>query len=90
MRQRYFKKECNDIQAVKIATGNNPSKVEVIWNNNEGSKGYGGTITLEIRCPVATTTYSTEGTFVGKVSRKRDNPDDYPKYKVVKQSTAKY
>ena len=82
-----IKTECNQIKSVKIATGGSNSPIKVSYNGTNTSTGYGGTITLEIRCPVAVTTYSTEGTFVGKITKNKDNVVEYV---ITKQSTAKY
>ena len=83
-----IKEECNALTSVSKATGGDLSKINVTWNNSEGKKSYGGTITLEIICPAVVTTYKNdEGTFIGTIKRDASTAINYV---ITKQSTAKY
>lgn len=85
-----LKQDLMAIKSVKEAVGTDSSRISVVWNNHEGSKGYGSTITLKIECPAIVTNYnkhegnnndqSTYGSINGKLVT----------FTVTKQSTAKY
>ena len=87
-----IKTECMSIRAVQEATGGDMGQIEVTWNNNEGAKGYGSSITLKIVCPALTTGFDSseendeteEQSMYGGFLKKKTY------YTITKQSTAKY
>ena len=60
-------------------------EIKVNWNNNQGAKGYGSTITLEVECPAVTTSYSEDEGIIGTISG-----NNIQVFTIKKQSTAKY
>ena len=60
-------------------------EIKVTWNNNQGAKGYGSTITLEVECPAVTTSLNNDEGLIGTLSE-----DNVQIFTIKKQSTAKY
>lgn len=79
-----LKSELMNIGAVRDAVelGN---EIEVTWNSNNTSRGYGSKITLEIDCPAVVTGFNANKGTMGLLSRKNTII-----FKIKKQSTAKY
>lgn len=80
--------ELNSLSAVKKAKDLGGGDPVVSWVNSEGLRdksGYGGTITLTIECPAATTGFTPGGTIYGAVMR-----NNVRTYVITKSSTAKY
>lgn len=76
------------IPAVKSAIDGGSENIVVTWNETKTKRGYGSTITLDIKCPAMVTGWSKvegDGTMFGKVTLKKPLT-----FHVVKQSTAKY
>lgn len=79
-----LKSELMKIKAVKDAVDNG-GQITVTFNGDNKPRGYGKTITLNIKCPVITTTFDSEGNIMGLVDK---NKITY--FEVNRQSTAKY
>ena len=79
-----LKADLSNIAAVAKALDNG-YEIDVTWNNNQGAKGYGSTITLKIECPAVTTSFESEEGFIGSLSR-----SNIQVFTIEKQSTAKY
>ena len=79
-----LKKELSNINSVAEAIEAG-YEIKVTWNNNQGAKGYGSTVTLKIECPAVTTSYDAKSGIMGSVSG-----SNIQVFIIEKQSTAKY
>lgn len=80
--------ELNDLAAVKKAKELGGGDPVVSWETSSGvssKSGYGGTITLTLKCPVATTGYNLGVSMYGVIGR-----NSIRTYVITKSSTAKY
>lgn len=82
--KKEIEKELLSIKAVANAAEKGHS-INIIWNNNQGAKGYGSAITLRIECPAVTTGVYSKGGLMGTFSK-----NNVQVFIIEKQSTAKY